>query len=66
MKLYDVPREVWVKVADQDIWFDHVDGKYSFCLTTDGKICHLLAMQDVQVIDCDDPKPTFNKEFHAS
>lgn len=57
MKLYDVPRNVWIKVANQDIWFDHIDGMYSHCLTPDGKTCHIGACSDVQVIDCDDPRP---------
>ena len=52
MKLYDVPRNTWIKVLDDTrtpvaspeikkgdkIFFRHVDGMYSLCTLTDSEI----------------------------
>lgn len=66
MKLYDVPRETFVKVledvhvpvgcapikAGETIFFDHIDGMYSFCMDKDKKhILHLAAWTEVEIID---------------
>lgn len=65
MKLYDVPRETFVRVLDDIkipigsksilkgdiIFFDHLDGMYSFCLDKDKKeIIHLAAFSDVEIL----------------
>jgi hypothetical protein len=53
VKLYDVPRNTLVFVPDLDeyIWFDHIDGMYSFCKDMDGNIRHLAAWTEVEIDD---------------
>lgn len=36
------------------IFFDHIDGMYSYCKKQDGTVCHLVAWQPVEVVD--DPR----------
>ena len=58
MKLYEVPRNTWVKIKydDEEILFDHIDGAYSYCLLHGDKdlIIHLHASTEVEIIK----KPT--------
>ena len=66
MKLYNVPRNTWVRTVPglpgkdvppgaptieygERIFFDHLDGMYSFCRKEDGTICHLAVWQDVMI-----------------
>ena len=63
MKLYNVPRDTWVRVvepelpppsgaaatAGQRIKFGHIDGMYSFCHDADGNIVHLKAWTEVEI-----------------
>lgn len=53
MKLYQVPRESWVRTAQTGelFFFDHVDGMYSFCRNAEGKVVHLAAGTEVEVLD---------------
>ena len=72
MKLYDVPRETFVKVledvhvppgcipikAGETIFFDHVDGMYSFCTDKDkNNVLHLAAFTEVEIIENTDGLP---------
>jgi hypothetical protein len=55
MKLFNVPSKRWIRVKEtgDELFFDHIDGMYSFCLH-DGnpdKIVHLKAWTDVEIID---------------
>ncbi len=62
LKLYDVPRETWVRILmenplvppsapelakEQVVFFDHLDGMYSFCKDTSGRLVHLNASAEV-------------------
>lgn len=58
MKLYEVPRNTYVKVVDDPngyYFFDHADGMYSLCTDIDDNIVHLGASTEVEII----PKPTW-------
>lgn len=73
MKLYDAPTKCWVipisdiKVpiaspiigTDEPIWFDHLDGMYSYCINQKGEIVHLVVWAEVYVPEemIDIPKP---------
>lgn len=63
MKLYDVPRNTWVKSIEPDntdvFKFHHIDGMYSFCNDKEGNICHYAAWMEVEPIE----KPKDAKEF---
>jgi hypothetical protein len=55
MKLYECPRESYIKV-DHDstgtvYFFDHLDGMYSYCTDKYGNILHLAAYLDVIKVD---------------
>jgi hypothetical protein len=58
MKLYDVPRNTWVKSIEKDcsdvFKFHHIDGMYSFCTDGSGNICHYKAWMEVE--PCEDPR----------
>jgi uncharacterized FAD-dependent dehydrogenase len=65
MKLYEVERETWVRVLEEagvpmealeigagdKVLFHHIDGMYSFCHNEDGRIVHLSASTEVEVIE---------------
>lgn len=66
MKLYDVPRDTFVKVledvhvppgcgpipAGEIIYFDHIDGMYSFCMDKKKQhILHLAAWTEVEIVE---------------
>lgn len=66
MKLYDVPRETYIKVlkdisvpvgcppvkAGDVIFFDHIDGMYSFCMDKDKRhVLHLSASTEVEILE---------------
>ena len=64
MKLYDVPRESFIKVIkdikippsapriveSEVLKFHHIDGMYSLCSKLDGTIVHLAAWSEVELI----------------
>ena len=68
MKLYQVPRNTWVIPTEatiappgarqvsigEPVFFRHVDGLYSSCEDSHGKLVHLPAWQEVAII-----KPPF-------
>ena len=48
--LYDVPNKTWVKLKNGTrIFFDHIDGMYSYCKTEDDKVIHLAAWTEVEI-----------------
>lgn len=63
MKLYEAPTQTWVRVIsenktppasidiniDELIWFDHIDGMYSYCKNKNGEVVHLVAYAEVYV-----------------
>ena len=63
VELHKVPNRTWIRVIDPDvvppaapnpekgerIFFDHIDGMYSFCKREDGTIIHLVAWQEVEI-----------------
>jgi hypothetical protein len=54
MKLYDVPRETFIRILDdvnqEVIFFDHLDGMYSFCKNAQGEIVHIFAGAEVEIV----------------
>ena len=73
MELYNAPTRCWVRVIsenktpiasphiaiDELIWFDHIDGMYSYCKNVDGEVVHLVAWSQVYVDEelIDEPAP---------
>lgn len=65
MKLYNCPNKTWVKVLTdtkgpplshnfvihEEVFFDHLDGMYSFCRDKENNIVHLPAWADVDIAD---------------
>lgn len=66
MKLYDVPRETFVRLMEDSwvppghpplkagdvVFFDHIDGMYSFCMDKEKKnIMHLAAFTEVEIVE---------------
>ena len=64
MKLYEVPRNTWIKVKEENstppgaynigyntiLFFDHIDGMYSYCTDPDGNIVHLGCCTEVIIV----------------
>ena len=67
IKLYNVPRNTWVMPIEatkappgarevsigEAVWFDHVDGLYSYCKDLHGQVVYLAAWQEVTI--CEPP-----------
>ncbi len=52
MKLYEVPRNTRVYLSDgTPINFEHIDGMYSYCTTTQGDVVHIGASTEVTLED---------------
>lgn len=74
MELYKAPTKCWIKVIgenkippvatpielNESIWFDHIDGMYSYCLNQKGQVVHLVSWAEVIVDEdmIDVPRPT--------
>lgn len=41
--LYSVPNKSYVQVGDVTLFFDHIDGMYSYCMTAANEVIHLSA-----------------------
>lgn len=64
MKLYDVPNKTNIRIIedpncppdtlpvekDEIIFFDHIDGMYSYCTNQEGDVVHLAAWTEVEVV----------------
>lgn len=54
MQLYEVPRNTRVRVTevpDLVVTFHHVDGMYSYCTDDSGRVLHLAAYTEVEIVD---------------
>ena len=65
MKLYNVKPQTWVRIISNNknpiasiptqegdiVFFDHLDGAYSYCRNKDGHIVHLGAMTEIEIIE---------------
>jgi hypothetical protein len=40
-ELYSVKPKTYVKVLDTVLFFDHLDGMYSYCVTLDNQVVHI-------------------------
>jgi len=50
MKLYQVPRYSRIVLQDgTKLFFDHLDGMYSFCTDSDGQVWHINAGTEVTI-----------------
>jgi hypothetical protein len=51
MKLFEVPKYNTVKLANGTVLnFHHIDGMYSYCTDEDGKVHHIAAWADVEIV----------------
>lgn len=64
MKLYQVPNNTWVKLiddakapagarpakAEEEIFFYHLDGMYSFCKDREENVMYIPSWQEVQLL----------------
>lgn len=54
MKLYEVPRNTWVRSIDPRLELTFklktIDGMYSYCMDTNGDPLHLSANLDVELL----------------
>jgi len=41
--LYSVPNKSYVQVGDVTLFFDHIDGMFSYCITATNEVVHLSA-----------------------
>jgi hypothetical protein len=55
MKLYEVPKNTWVKCVESDcddvFKLHHIDGMYSYCHNKVGEVCHYKAWIEVEILD---------------
>ena len=60
MKLYEVPKYSRIRVGGNALDFHHIDGMYSFCTDSNGKVHHIAAWADVEVLGPyeDEAQPT--------
>ena len=50
MKLYEVPPRTWIKIDGEKIFFDHIDGMYSYCLDEGGNVVNINASAEVELL----------------
>lgn len=64
MKLYEVPNKTWVRIAEPVrvpyrlpplsandlLFFDHLDGMYSYCLDLHSNVVHPAAWTEVEIV----------------
>ena len=41
--LYSVPNKSYIQVGDVTLFFDHLDGMYSYCMNAANQVVHLSA-----------------------
>lgn len=54
--LYDIPRRSYIKIKDdignyEYLFFDHIDGAYSYCKDKYGNVVHITAWAIVELVD---------------
>lgn len=54
MKLYKCKRQSYIKIvhdsSENIYFFDHLDGMYSYCKAKDGRLLHIAAYTDVEIV----------------
>lgn len=57
--LYNVPRKTWIKtdLGENILFFDHIDGIYSFCKDEEGNVVHLSAFTEVEIMETEPNVP---------
>jgi hypothetical protein len=50
MKLYEVPKYSRIRVGGNALDFHHIDGMYSYCTDRTGKVHHIAAWADVEIL----------------
>lgn len=51
MKLYNVPRNTWIKLPNgTEIFFKYLDGLYSYCKNENDDVVHINANADVEIL----------------
>jgi len=50
MKLFEVPKYSRIKVGGTELDFHHIDGMYSYCTDKAGKVHHIAAWADVEIV----------------
>jgi hypothetical protein len=51
MKLYEVPNYRTIRLTNGTVLdFDHIDGMYSYCTDKAGKVHHIAAWADVEIV----------------
>lgn len=50
-KLYTVKPKTYIKFLDHVLWFDHLDGAFSYCTTLDHKVVHISASATVTPLE---------------
>ena len=52
LELYMVHRKNYVRVVGTNdvLFFDHIDGMYSYCVDKHGNVCHIIATTKVEVV----------------
>lgn len=57
MKLYEVPRNSYIKLGNGEVYFfDHIDGMYSYCKDKEGNVLHFAAWSEVEIVDLSNKK----------
>ena len=56
MKLYEVPRNTWVRsiepmTVQDEFKLINIDGMYSYCKDREGNVCHYVAWMEVEIIN---------------
>jgi hypothetical protein len=57
MKLYEVPKYSRIRVGGNALDFHHIDGMYSYCTDSNGKVHHIAAWADVEIVHHYEQKP---------
>jgi hypothetical protein len=50
MKLFEVAKYSRIKIGGMELDFHYIDGMYSFCTDSNGKVHHIAAWADVEVL----------------
>lgn len=56
MKLYEVPRNTFIRYNDLVLEFKRIDGMYSVCTDIAGNTVHLAAYADVEILEKEELK----------
>jgi hypothetical protein len=55
MKLYEIPERSKIFIESSDgssyLFFAHIDGAYSYCITEKGGVAHLAAWTELEAVD---------------